>query len=122
MEHDEKIEDGNKRLKGKLRDLKDQSRRDNLRFDGVGEYENESWNDTEEILKDFLFEHLSLRNIKSKRAHRTGERKEDTSRTIVAKFSSYKTKELILKNARELKDMSYYINEDFSRETVEIRR
>ena len=122
MEHDEKIEDGNKRLKGKLRDLKDRSRRDNLRFDGVGEYENESWNDTEEILKDFLFEHLSLRNIKSKRAHRTGERKEDTSRTIVAKFSSYKTKELILKNARELKDMSYYINEDFSRETVEIRR
>ena len=122
MEHDEKIEDGNKRLKGKLRDLKDRSRRDNLRFDGVGEYENESWNDTEEILKDFLFEHLSLRNIKSKRAHRTGERKEDTSRTIVAKFSSYKTKELILKNARQLKDTGYYINEDFSRETVEIRR
>ena len=84
MEHDEKIEDGNKRLKGKLRDLKDRSSRDNLRFDGVGEYENESWNDTEEFLKDFLFEHLSLRNIKSKRAHRTGERKEDTSRTIVA--------------------------------------
>ena len=34
MEHYEKIEDGNKRLKGKLRDLKDRSRRDNLRFDG----------------------------------------------------------------------------------------
>ena len=122
MEHYEKIGDGNKRLKGKLRDLKDRSRRDNLRFDGVGEYENELWNVTEEVLKDFLFEHLSLRNIKSERAHRTGEWKEDTSRTIVAKFSSYKTKELILKNARELKDMSYYINEDFSRETVEIRR
>ena len=86
------------------------------------EYENESWNDTEEVLKDFLFENLSLRNIKSERAHRTGERKEDTSRTIVAKFSSYKTKELILKNARQLKDTGYYINEDFSRETVEIRR
>ena len=122
MEHYEKIEDGNKRLKGKLRDLKDRSRRDNLCFDGVGEYENESWNDTEEVLKDFLFEHLSLRNIKSERAHRTGERKEDTSRTIAAKFSSYKTKELILKNARELKDTGYYISEDFSREAVEIRR
>ena len=122
MEHYEKIEDGNKRLKDKLWDLKDWSRRDNLRFDGVTEYENESWNDTEEVLKDFLFEHLSLWNIKSERAHRTGERKEDTSRTIVAKFSSYKTKELILKNARQLKDTGYYINEDFSRETVEIRR
>ena len=60
MEHYEKIEDGNKRLKGKLRDLKDRSRRENLCFDGVGEYENESWNDSEEVLKDFLFEHLSL--------------------------------------------------------------
>ena len=50
----------------------------------MGEYENESWNDTEKVLKDFLFEHLSLRNIKCKRTHRTGERKEDTSRTIVA--------------------------------------
>ena len=64
MRHCEKIEDENKRLKDKLRDLEDRSRRDNLRFDGVKEYENESWNDTEEILKDFLFEHLGLQNIK----------------------------------------------------------
>ena len=60
MEHYDKIEDENKRLKDKLRDLEDQSRSDNRRFDGVREYENESWNDTEEFLKDFLFEHLSL--------------------------------------------------------------
>ena len=60
MEHYEKIEDENKRLKDKLRDLEDQSRSDNRRFDGVREYENESWNDTEEFLKDFLFGHLSL--------------------------------------------------------------
>ena len=44
------------------------------------------------------------------------------SRTIVAKFSSYKTKETTLKNARKLKDTGYYINEDFSKETVEIRK
>ena len=60
MEHYDKIEDENKRLKDKLRDLEDQSRSDNRRFDGVREYENESWNDTEEFLNDFLFEHLSL--------------------------------------------------------------
>ena len=88
-------------LKDKLRDLADRSRRDNLRFDEVRDFENESWNDTEEVLKDLLFEHVGLRNIKIERAHRTGERKEDTSRTIVAKFSSYKTKELILKNVRK---------------------
>ena len=44
MEHYEKIEDENKRLKDKLRDIGDQLRRDNLRFDGVREYENESLN------------------------------------------------------------------------------
>ena len=42
MRHCEKIEDENERLKDKLRDLEDRLRRDNLRFDGVKEYENES--------------------------------------------------------------------------------
>ena len=122
MEHYEKIEDENKRLKDKLRDLEDQSHSDNRRFDGVREYENESWNDTEEFLKDFLFDHLSLQNIKIKRVNRTGERKEHTSRTIAAKFSSYNTKEMILKNARKLKGTGYYANEDFSKEAVDIRK
>ena len=62
--HYEKIEDENKRLKDKLRDLEDRSRRDNLRFGWVRDFENESWNDREEVLKDFLFENLGLRNIK----------------------------------------------------------
>ena len=38
---------------------------------------------------------------------------------IVVKFSSDKTKEMIAKNARKLKDTGYYINEEFSKETVE---
>ena len=121
MEHYEKIEDENKRLKDNLRDLEDRSRRDNLRFGWVRDFENESWNDREEVLKDFLFEHFGLRNIKIERAHRTGKRKEDTSSTIVAKFSSCKTKESIL-NARKLNDTGYYINKAFSKETVEIRK
>ena len=106
-------------LKDKIRDLEDRSRRDNLRFDGVREYENESWN---EVLKDFLFENLGLQNIKIERAHRTGERKEDMSRTSVTKFSSYKTKKLILKSSRNLNDTGYHINENVSEETVEIRK
>ena len=65
---------------------------------------------------------MGSRNINIEFVHRTGEKKEDTSRTIVAKFSSYKTKETILKNARKLKDTDYYINEDFSKETIEITK
>ena len=64
---------------------------------------------------------MGLQNIKIERVHRTGEKK-DTSRTIAAKFSSCKTKETILKNARKLKDTGYHINEDFSKETVEIKK
>ena len=121
MLHYEKIEDVNKRLKDKQQNLEDWSRRDNLRFNGVREYENELWNDRKKYLKDFLFENLDLENIK-KNVHIESERKKNTSRTIVARFSSYKVKETILKNTRKLKDMGYYINEDFPKETVEIRR
>ena len=78
MGHYEKIEDEIKRPKDKLQDLEDWSRRDYLCFDGVREYENESRNDKEEILKDFLFEHLGLRNMKIERAHRIVKKKEDT--------------------------------------------
>ena len=84
--HFENIVGDNKKLKDKLREIEDWSHRDNLSFDGVREYENESWNDMEEVLKEyFLFEILSLQNIKIERAHRT------------RKLSSYETKEMILK-------------------------
>ena len=74
MLHYEKIEDVNKRLKDKLQNLEDWSRRDNLRFNGVREYENELWNDRKKYLKDFLFENLDLENIK-KNVHIESERK-----------------------------------------------
>ena len=60
--------------------------------------------------------------MKIEHAHRTGAKREDTSRTIVAKFSSYNTKAMILINARKLKDMGYYLNKDFSKDTAEIRK
>ena len=47
----------------KLRVLEDRSRRDNLRFDGIPEYKNETWADTEDILKDTLREQLGMNNI-----------------------------------------------------------
>ena len=39
-----------------VRILEDRSRRDNLRFDGIEEWEEESWADTEQNLKDTLSE------------------------------------------------------------------
>ena len=74
IEISKKIKYQNKRLKDKLRDIEDQWRRNNLRFDRLQAYESESWNDTEEVLKYFLFENLGLTNIKMERTHRTREK------------------------------------------------
>ena len=106
----------------KLRVLEDRSRRDNLRFDGIPEYKNETWADTEDILKDTLREQLGMNNIKIERAHRTGTNTQSTCRTIIAKFTSYKTKERILKEHRNQKPKDIEIYEDFSKETVKIRK
>ena len=43
-------------------------------------------------------------------------------RTIVAKFSSYKDKQAILSVTKKLKGKDIYINEDYSEETLEIRK
>ena len=40
------------------RDLEDRSRCDNLRIDGVAEVENETWEQTEEILQNLFKEKL----------------------------------------------------------------
>ena len=50
-------------LKEKLRTLEDRSRRDNLRIDEIPEYEEESWDDTEKLLKDALHEKLGVNKI-----------------------------------------------------------
>ena len=86
-----------------------------MRFSGIEEYQQETWDDTEQVLKDF---------IGIERAHRVGPKVDNSEipRTIVVKFSSFKAKELILKKANQLKGTGYYINEDFSKETLEMRK
>ena len=66
----EKLKKDNDDVNNKLRILEDRSRRDNLRFDGIEEWEEESWSDTEQNLKDTLSEILGIQNVKIERAHR----------------------------------------------------
>ena len=58
----------------KLRILGDLSRRDILRFDGIEEWKDESWADTEQNLKDTLSKILGIQNMKIERAHRVGDK------------------------------------------------
>ena len=87
--------------KDKLRELEDHSWRDNLRLDGIPEYKNESWAETEYILKDMLSKTLGIRNIQIVRAHRLGDKSKLTCRTIFEKFSDFKMKERILEEAKK---------------------
>ena len=53
--------------KDKLKELQDRSKRENLRFDGIAEYENESWTETEDVVKDTSNETSDIRSIQIER-------------------------------------------------------
>ena len=112
----------NDQLCERLRDLEDRSRRDNLRIDGIAELENETWEQTEEILHNLFKEKLELENISVERAHRVGNKGKTDKRTIVLKLASFKDKLKIISEARKLKGTNISINEDYSKETLEIRK
>ena len=111
-------------LTEKMREIEDRSRRNNIRVAGLNESENEDWPTTKEKLHDLFTNQLGItEKITIERAHRGGgQRKEGKPRVIVAKILNFEDKELILTNARKLKDTGIFIYEDFSRETVLIRQ
>ena len=62
-----------KQQKEKVIDLEDRSRRNNLRIDGLPENQKETWDDTEEKVKQLFKEKLLInKDIEIDRAHRTG--------------------------------------------------
>ena len=118
------------KTKKKLADLEDRSRRNNLRFDGFQEKTNETWEESESIVTDFVKEKLGIQeDTLIERAHRKGkiQRNDGTrnkKRTIVVKFLNFKDQSRILHTYREKKlwKEKIFINEDFSEETANIRK
>ena len=127
---DEITEDFVTKIKKKLADLEDCSRRNNLLFDEFQEETNETWEETESIITDFVKEKLGIEeDILIERAHRTGkiQRNDGTrnrKRTIVVKFLNFKDKSRILHTYREKKlwKEKVFVNENFSEETASIRK
>ena len=61
MKEIKKIVDINRaELKEQLRIQEDRSRRNNVRFDGIPETENETWEETETKLRKFLYDELDI--------------------------------------------------------------
>ena len=115
--------------KEQLRIQEDRSRRNNMRVDGIEEDENETWENTENELRSFLYDELEITDeLHMERVHRVRRREgvkfnsNNTSRAIVAKFLDYKDKEEVMRQRYKLEDTTYSVREDFSKETVEISK
>lgn len=116
---------------GKCDYLENQSRRNNIKVIGIDDSKgmNESWEESEKIIKDKIRDLLQIQDeLVIERAHRVGNwpRKRDDgteeSRPIVAKFQSWKQKEMVLKKAREVKPQNIKFFADFSQLTLNRRR
>ena len=111
----------------KLEYLENQSRRNNIRVDRIQEEENESWDTTEEKVKQVLRDKLNLADVPDiERAHRVGRALAVTGsrrrpRTIVCRIRDWKQKQLILRSARRIKPEGIYVNEDLAQETLDKR-
>ena len=109
-------------------ELEDRSRRNNLKVDGILETPGETWEDCEEKLQQVFQEKLGLEcPIEIERAHLTSSRQnnpknEDNPRTIICNLLRYKDKVKILQKAKKLKGTNIFINVDFSRKTMELRK
>ena len=117
-------------VKEKNRKLEDRTRRNNLRIDGVHENEGETWNETEEKVKNIFKEKLEIEgDIEIEKAHRMygnnnikNNNSSNRPKTIILKLLKYKDKEVILNRAKKLTGTNMYIYEDFSDETNQIRK
>ena len=111
----------------KLIKLGDRSQRNNIRIDGIKEEEGKTWEISEAKVTKVFKEKLGIeKEIIIERAHRTKRNYKDKDkkrpRTIVLRLANFKDKNIILKNVNKLKGSDVYINEDFSRETTELRK
>lgn len=114
-------------LDEKMSELEDRNRRNNLRFENVAESENETWEDSENKIRNVITTRLGISTDKPiERAHRTGRKEAGRKRTIVAKFLNYKDREKVLQSYFRNKlwegNEPVYINEDFSERTLTIRK
>ena len=103
--------------------LEDQSRRNNLRIDGIEEDQGETWEHVAEKVKGLVRNKIGIQGeVPIERAHRVGKPFGDRPRTIVARFRNFPDKDNILKNASKLKGSSLYINEDLCQASRDKRK
>ena len=116
-------------IRNELTELEDRSRRNNIRIDGIAEEPGETWEECERKVQRLLSEELDINDVVIERAHRvkaySPEKKYSKKlrpRTVVCRLLSFVDKARIIKSTHCLKGTSYYVNEDFSKETLVFRK
>ena len=109
--------------------LEDRSRRNNIRIDGIAEEPGETWDECGRKVQRLLSEELDINDVVMEHTHRvkaySPEEKNSKKirlRTVVCKLLSFVDKARIIKNSHRLKGTSYYLNKDFSKETLAYRK
>ena len=110
-------------LRDKCTYLENQSRRNNIRIDGIPEETDETWDQMESKVKEAIEQKLQIQSVSIERAHRIGKRRSDGKpRTVICKLYDWKLKERLLKDARRKKPDGLFIKEDFADQTMKTRK
>lgn len=101
----------------------DHNRRMNLQFVGVEEQPGgESWEQTATLVTNLIETKLQLPKMDIERAYRVGRREEDRGRPIVARFSRFADRDLIMRNVARLRGTQIFINEDLCPASQNVRK
>ncbi|XP_070552174.1 uncharacterized protein [Ptychodera flava] len=121
----EHLKKENSELKRAKDDLENRGRRNNLLFYGINQDDYpESWESSEEKVKDVLKNNLNINeDVEFERVHRiVNAPLVRGAKPIIAMFTKFKDKSNVLSNAKLLKDTDISIGEDFSRRVRNIRK
>ena len=113
-----------------MRTLEDRSRRNNICVKCIPGSENEGWYVMKEKLRKFFKDELDVENVVIEQVHEVkwnndNNDNDDQNRkppTVVANLLQFKDKQDILHEAKSRKIRNFYFKEDFSRETLLIRK
>ena len=109
--------------------LESHSRRNNLNFFNIPEQRDESFENSETILRKFMAAELKISkedvdDISFERVHRIGKSSltDSKPRPLIAKFTYHKDKEFVISQAKNLRDTNFTVARDFPKEIVDKRK
>lgn len=115
----EKIHTKDKQTEGRMNDLEQYSRINNLRIDGIAESSREQQSETEQKIVDTLNRYIPNLKLEIKDleiGHRLGKPNSDGKpRQIIVQFCSRRTKTEILRQRKMVRNTGIYIKEDLTR-------